>query len=46
MVKRQIEEQIRNDFGKGKAIVVLGPRQVGKTTLLNQLTAGMSGVFA
>ena len=46
MVKRQIEEQIRNDFGKGKAIVVLGPRQVGKTTLLNQLTAGMSGVLA
>ena len=46
MIRRQIEEQIRDDFGKGKAIVVLGPRQVGKTTLLNQLTAGESGVLS
>ena len=40
MVTRQIEEPIRRDFGKGKAIVILGPRQVGKTTLLNQLVQG------
>lgn len=46
MIKRQIEERIRDDFGKGKAIVVLGPRQVGKTTLLNQLVAGAEGVLA
>lgn len=45
IVKRKIEQQIRDDFGKGKAIVILGPRQVGKTTLLNQLVAGESGVL-
>lgn len=40
MIKRAIEDKIRADFGKGKAIVILGPRQVGKTTLLNQLADG------
>lgn len=40
MVKRQIEDAIRSDFGKGKIILVLGARQVGKTTLLAQLSEG------
>ena len=40
MVKRQIEDAIRSDFGKGKIILVLGARQVGKTTLLTQLSEG------
>lgn len=40
MVKRQIEDAIRSDFGKGKIILVLGARQVGKTTLLSQLSEG------
>ena len=30
----------------GKIVVILGPRQVGKTTLLRQLTAGEQGIFA
>ena len=38
MIARQIETSIRSDFGKGKAILVLGARQVGKTTLLEQLS--------
>lgn len=37
MIPRTIESSIRADFGKGKAIVVLGARQVGKTTLLGHL---------
>lgn len=40
MIKRAIEEKIRADFGKGKIVLVLGARQVGKTTLLEQLAKG------
>jgi len=36
MYKRYIEEKITNKTGKGKAIIVVGPRQVGKTTLLKK----------
>lgn len=46
MITRLVEQQILEDFGKGKAVVVLGPRQVGKTTLLDQLVAGREGVLA
>jgi len=38
MIKRLIEEKIREDAGRGKVALILGPRQVGKTTLLEQLT--------
>lgn len=37
MIDRVVRSRIQADFGKGKAIVILGPRQVGKTTLLSQL---------
>jgi predicted AAA+ superfamily ATPase len=37
MIKRAIVEQIRANLFKGKAIILLGPRQVGKTTLLMNL---------
>lgn len=40
MIKRAIEEKIRADFGKGTIVFVLGARQVGKTTLLEQLAKG------
>lgn len=40
MIKRMIEPLIRQDFGKGKVVLVLGARQVGKTTLLQQLSTG------
>jgi len=33
MYKRIISKQIENNFFKGKAIIVVGPRQIGKTTL-------------
>lgn len=37
MLKREITEKIERDFSKGKIICLLGPRQVGKTTLLGML---------
>lgn len=33
MISRIIEQKIRNKLHKGKAILILGPRQTGKTTL-------------
>ena len=37
MIKRLIETSILNDFNRKKVIVLLGARQVGKTTLLEEL---------
>lgn len=37
MIKRNIEEKIIKDFKRNKIITLLGPRQVGKTTLLEQI---------
>ena len=37
MIERTIESQILKDFHKGKIICLIGPRQVGKTTLLDSL---------
>ena len=37
MIIREIEQPILNDFHKKKVIVILGARQVGKTTLLSQI---------
>ncbi|HET7117647.1 MAG TPA: ATP-binding protein [Hanamia sp.] len=37
MIKRIIQGSIEKDFFTGKAIVVLGPRQVGKTTLIKEI---------
>ncbi len=37
MINRLLETQLKARWGTGKALVVLGPRQVGKTTLLKKL---------
>ncbi len=37
MIVRQIQLDVHQKFFQGKAIIILGPRQVGKTTLLKQL---------
>ncbi len=34
MIERILENVVRNKIHKGKAIIILGPRQTGKTTLL------------
>jgi len=45
MITRTIEKEIRERFFKGKAILVLGPRQVGKTTLLKSILQGQDHLF-
>ncbi|MDR2619618.1 MAG: ATP-binding protein [Propionibacteriaceae bacterium] len=40
MIERKLAELIKERLGTGKAIVVLGARQVGKTTLLRSLVNG------
>ena len=37
MYERFLEDQIRRRMGSGKAIVLIGPRQVGGTTLLKSI---------
>ncbi len=39
MITRTLENIIRKRIGKGKIIIVLGPRQVGKTTLVKEILA-------
>ena len=39
MIKRDLRELILKKIGTGKAIVVLGPRQTGKTTLLTDIAS-------
>lgn len=47
MIKRAIESRIKERFFKGKAIIVIGARQTGKTTLINQiLQEHYNGEFA
>ncbi|MBR1786048.1 MAG: ATP-binding protein [Paludibacteraceae bacterium] len=45
MINRDIVSEIVKDFGKGKVIVILGPRQTGKTTLLEQIATSYDDVF-
>ncbi len=37
MIKRTLSELLVRDFDRRKVMVILGPRQVGKTTLLEQI---------
>lgn len=37
MIARDLFETLKNQLFKGKAIILLGPRQAGKTTLINAL---------
>ncbi len=37
MIQRQIKEKIKQQLYKNKAIVIVGPRQSGKTTLLKEI---------
>lgn len=45
MIARTLEHVLKERFGRGKAIVVLGPRQVGKTTLVNHCLADHEVLF-
>ncbi|MCA0365974.1 MAG: ATP-binding protein [Bacteroidetes bacterium] len=37
MINRKLESEIVSKFQKGKGIIILGPRQVGKTTLIKKI---------
>ena len=45
MIKRALFQKLNEKFNKGKAIVLLGPRQVGKTTLINTCLEGQDFLF-
>ncbi len=42
MISRRLYGRIEEQLFKGKAIILVGPRQVGKTTLLQQLVSNSS----
>lgn len=42
MISRRLYGRIEEQLFKGKAIILVGPRQVGKTTLLQQLVSNTS----
>jgi predicted AAA+ superfamily ATPase len=45
MIKRTLFYTIEQKFFKGKAIILLGQRQVGKTTLIKELLLGKPYLF-
>lgn len=45
MITRNIVKPIQNDLHKGKIIIVYGARQVGKSTLLEQVTNNQKNVL-
>lgn len=45
MIKRSLESVLKGKIDYKKAIVVLGPRQVGKTTLINGIASGITSDF-
>jgi len=45
MIERQLQEQIEKHLGSDKAIIIIGARQVGKSTLLNSIFSNMENVM-
>ena len=45
MIKRTIQQSIESVFFGGKVILVLGPRQVGKTTLIQKILSEKEHLF-
>lgn len=45
MIARSLAPIVREKIGRGKAIMIIGPRQVGKTTLILQELEGKDFIF-
>jgi predicted AAA+ superfamily ATPase len=45
MIHRTLQDLIKSKLGKGKAILISGPRQVGKTTMIRSLLDGLDFLF-
>lgn len=45
MIQRELYKKIKAKLNKGKAIILIGPRQVGKTTLINTLLKDQDHLF-
>ena len=45
MFSRVLEKEIKSQLKKGKAIILIGPRQVGKTTLVEKLLKSKEHLF-
>lgn len=45
MINRGLNNSIREDWDNKKAIVLTGPRQVGKTTLINEMVKDAKALF-
>ena len=45
MIHRIIESSLKDDFGRGTVIVLLGARQVGKTTMIEALSHDADNVL-
>ena len=45
MINRLIKSKIEAKMGKGKAIIIVGPRQVGKTTLIENILENKQYLF-
>lgn len=45
MIKRRIKKQLEKLLSKNPAVVLIGPRQVGKTTLALDITHHWQGIY-
>ena len=45
MIARILEKSIREDLNSGKVLIIYGPRQVGKTTLLERIFQKQDDIF-
>ena len=45
MIERSLQKIIRRKLDSSKAIIIMGVRQVGKTTVLNQLFGNIPGTL-